>query len=194
MQESQVTVDGVEHPLSDLFTVVATQNPVEYEGTYPLPEAQLDRFLMKIVVDYPEPAEELAILTAMNALGQRAQAPHQTVQAAASDQDIRDVRSLVREVVADESVLAYITKIVQQTRGLPSLSLGASTRSAVMLLQAAKALALLRGSGHVRPDEVQGVAHATLRHRLTLTPEARIEGLTADDCVADLLKQVPVPR
>jgi MoxR-like ATPase len=194
MQEKQVTVDGADHGMSELFTVVATQNPIEYEGTYPLPEAELDRFLMKILVGYPSKDAEVAIVAAMNALGEKAHAPHRTISTCARARDIEAIRRLVHGVEVDQSVMRYIVEIVQQSRGLASLALGASPRAAVMMLQAAKALALLHGNQFVRPDEVQAVAFPVLRHRLTLTPEAQIEGLTPDGCIAELLKAVPVPR
>jgi MoxR-like ATPase len=194
MQEKQVTVDGAGHPLSDLFMVVATQNPVEYEGTYPLPEAQLDRFLMKILVGYPSGDDEVAMLATLDALGATAHAPHTTLEHKAGPEAIRSLRRMVHEVQADRSVQAYIVEIVRRSRTLAAVSLGASPRAAVMMLHAAKAFALLRGLSYVRPDEVQAVAPAALRHRLVLTPEAQIEGITPDDCIGQLLKQVPVPR
>jgi MoxR-like ATPase len=194
MQEKQVTVDGTGHPLSDLFMVVATQNPVDYEGTYPLPEAQLDRFIMKIQVGYPSRDKEVAMLATLNSLGQSANAPHTVLQRRSSADAIRSMRRLVHEVKADSSVQEYIVEIVRRSREMANVSLGASPRAAVMTLHAAKALALSRGISYVRPDEVQAVAHATLRHRITLTPEAQIEGVTPDDCIAQLLKQQQVPR
>ncbi|HTO20900.1 MAG TPA: MoxR family ATPase [Spirochaetia bacterium] len=194
MQEKQVTVDGTGHRLSELFMVVATQNPVEYEGTYPLPEAQLDRFLMKIQVDYPSRETEVGMLSTMEALGPGASAPHALLGKRVGADAIRSMRRLVHEVKADRSVQEYIVEIVRRSRELANVSLGASPRAAVMTLQAAKALALLRGISYVRPDEVQAVAHATLRHRITLTPEAQIEGVTPDDCINQLLKELAVPR
>jgi len=194
MQEKQVTVDGSGRELSDLFTVVATQNPVEYEGTYPLPEAQLDRFIMKILVTYPSAEKELGMLETLNELGGKASFPYRVVERKADAGAIRAMRRMAHDVQADRSVQKYIVDIVRQSRDLVHLSLGASPRAAVMTLHAAKALALLRGNLYVRPDEVQAVVYSTLRHRLTLTPEAQIEGLTPDNCIADLLKQVPVPR
>ncbi|HTP57546.1 MAG TPA: MoxR family ATPase [Spirochaetia bacterium] len=194
MQEKQVTVDGVGHALSDLFMVVATQNPVDYEGTYPLPEAQLDRFLMKIEVGYPSRDKEIAMLATLDSLGQKAHAPHTVVGKRTGADAIRSMRRLVHQVRADSSVQEYIVEMVRRSRELANVSLGASPRAAVMMLHAAKALALLRGISYVRPDEVQAVAFATLRHRIMLTPEAQIEGVTPDDCIQQLLKQQPVPR
>jgi MoxR-like ATPase len=194
MQEKQVTVDGSSHRLSDLFMVVATQNPVEYEGTYPLPEAQLDRFLMKVRVDYPSRETEVAMLSTLEALGPGAAAPHALLGRRAGADAIRSMRQLVHQVKADRTVQEYIVEIVRRSRELANVSLGASPRAAVMTLHAAKALALLRGISYVRPDEVQAVAHATLRHRITLSAEAQIEGVTADDCIDQLLKEQAVPR
>jgi MoxR-like ATPase len=194
MQERQVTVDGKNHSLSQLFMVAATQNPIEYEGTYPLPEAQLDRFIMKILIHYPDAGEELRMLETMNGIGASAHDAHRLIKKRASASQIRALRLGVHEIETDRNILSYIIAIVQATRSFPSLSLGASPRAAVMMLHAAKALALLRGSPYVRPDEVQSVVRPTLRHRVLLTPEAQIEGLSADDCLETLLKQVPVPN
>jgi MoxR-like ATPase len=194
MQEKQVTVDGVAHGLSEQFMVVATQNPIEFEGTYPLPEAQLDRFIMKILIDYPDKEKELVMLETMNSIGEKAHDPHHLIARKAGRKQILSLRRVVHEIETDRSVLAYIVELVHQSRSLPSLTIGASPRAAVMMLHAAKALALLRGNAFVGPDEVQAVVSATLRHRVTLTPEAQIEGLTPDICIENLLKQVPVPR
>lgn len=194
MQEKQVTIDGSDYRLSQLFMVAATQNPIEYEGTYPLPEAQLDRFIMKILIDYPDKDKELNMLETMGSIGERAHDPHRLIEKKAGLQQIKALRRRVHEVQTDKSILSYIIEIVHQSRAFPSLSIGASPRAAVMMLHAAKALSLLRGNPYVRPDEVQAVAFPTLRHRLTLTPEAQIEGLTTDGCIENLLKQVPVPR
>jgi MoxR-like ATPase len=194
MQEKQVTVDGVAHRLSEQFMVLATQNPIEFEGTYPLPEAQLDRFIMKILIDYPDKEKELVMLETMNSIGGQAHDPHRLVAGKAGLEQIRSLRRGVHEIETDRSVLTYIVEFVQQSRRFPSFTIGASPRAAVMMLHAAKALALLRGNAFVGPDEVQAVASATLRHRVTLTPKAQIEGLTPDVCIENLLKQVPVPR
>jgi MoxR-like ATPase len=194
MQERQVTVDGKNYPLSPLFMVAATQNPIEYEGTYPLPEAQLDRFIMKILIHYPKAEEEKRMLERMNSIGARAADPHRLIEQKVSADQVQALRRAVHEIEADQNIFGYIIDIVQASRSFPSLSLGASPRAAVMMLHAGKALALLRGSAYVRPDEVQAVACPTLRHRVLLTPEAQIEGLSADDCIENLLKQIPVPK
>jgi MoxR-like ATPase len=194
MQEAQVTIDGVSHPLPEPFLVVATQNPVEYEGTYPLPEAQLDRFLMKVVVTYPSAADEQRILARhvggmrMTDLGQIG------VNAVAGPAELLAARAVLDTVVVDEGVLAYVSAIVRATREDPAVSLGASPRAGVSLLVAAKASALLAGRAFVTPDDVKGMAPAALRHRLVLQPEAEIEGADADGAIADVLAGVPVPR
>jgi MoxR-like ATPase len=194
MQEKQVTVDGSNHPLSRLFMVAATQNPLEYEGTYPLPEAQLDRFIMKVLIHYPEKEKELAMLETMNTMGEKAHDPYHLIEKKVSSRQVISLRRRVHEIETDRNIFSYIIDIVRQSRAFPSLSVGASPRAAVMMLHAAKALSLLRGSAYVRPDEVQSVALPVLRHRVSLTPEAQIEGLTADGCIENLLKQVPVPE
>jgi MoxR-like ATPase len=194
MQESQVSLDGETHALSPVFMVVATQNPIEYEGTYPLPEAQLDRFLMKIVLDYPSETAEKAMLRKMHQLGEHALRPTAVMQAVADATALQRLRQAAHQVEVDQAVLDYMVGIVRQSRQFPSLSLGASPRAGVMLLQAAKALATLVGKTYVTPDDVRELAWPVLRHRIRLTPEAEIEGLTPDICIDALLKQVAVPR
>jgi MoxR-like ATPase len=194
MQESQVSLDGETHALSPVFMVVATQNPIEYEGTYPLPEAQLDRFLMKIVLDYPSETAEKAMLRKMHQLGEHALRPTAVMQAVADATALQRLRQAAHQVEVDQAVLDYMVGIVRQSRQFPSLSLGASPRAGVMLLQAAKALATLSGKTYVTPDDVRELAWPVLRHRIRLTPEAEIEGLTPDICIDALLKQVAVPR
>lgn len=194
MQEYQVSIDGQSRELSRCFTVVATQNPVEYEGTYPLPEAQLDRFLMKVIVDYPAEDEERSMLKAMHALGDRAAQAHSIIQAVIGPEEIVQLRAATNALRVDESVMEYTLRLVRQSRSFPSLTLGGSPRAAIMLLQAAKALALLRGKDYLTPDEIQSMALPVLRHRVRLTPEAEIEGLTPDSCLQSLLAQVDVPR
>ena len=194
MQEYQVSIDGESRQLSRCFTVVATQNPIEYEGTYPLPEAQLDRFLMKVIVDYPAEEEERSMLQAMQALGDKASQAHSIIQPVVGPEEILRLRAVSNAVRVDETVMEYALRLIRQSRGFPSLTLGASPRAALMLLQAAKALALLRGKDYATPDEIQLMALPVLRHRIRLTPEAEIEGLTPDSCIQSLLAQVDVPR
>jgi MoxR-like ATPase len=194
MQEFQVSIDGETRRLPPCFTVVATQNPIEYEGTYPLPEAQLDRFLMKVVMDYPEEADERAMLKATQTLGPESLKPFKVIQPVGGPEEITQLREQAHNVRVDETVLEYALKLVRQSRSLSSLTLGGSPRSAIMLLQAAKALALLRDRDYVTPDDIQVIALPVLRHRVRLTPEAEIEGLTPDACIQSLLAQVDVPR
>jgi MoxR-like ATPase len=192
MQEAQVTVDGVSHPLPQPFLVVATQNPIEYEGTYPLPEAQLDRFLLKVDVGYPTSAEEEAILR----LAHRGVTPAtlESVQVAATPADLAAAAVEVDSTTVSDEVAAYTVAVVRRTRELPSVSLGGSPRAAVHLLAAAKAAARLRGRGFVTPDDVAAMAPPVLRHRLVLRPEAELERYRPDDAVAAALASVPVPR
>ena len=192
MQEGQVTVDGVSHPLPDPFLVLATQNPVEYEGTYPLPEAQRDRFLVRVDLGYPDEAAERAML----GLARHGLVPATLaeVRAVAGPDDLRAARAEVDATGAGEEVLAYVVAIVRRTRELPSITLGASPRAAVHLLGAAKAAARLAGRDYVTPDDVARMAVPVLHHRLVLTPEAELERFTADAAVRTALESVPVPR
>lgn len=194
MQEKQVSIDGERHTLSELFTVVATQNPVDYEGTYPLPEAQLDRFLMKLRVPYPSEDAELEMLQRMHTLGDNAPKPEKQIQAVIRRRDLASVRSQAKALPIEAPVMQYIISIIRQSRSLQSLALGASPRAAVMLMDAAKALAVLRAKEFVTPDEVQTLACPVLRHRIRLTPEAEVEGLSPDTCIQEMLQQVPIPR
>ena len=194
MQEGQVTIDGVSHRLPEPFMVVATQNPVEYEGTYPLPEAQLDRFQQKVVVDYPSEAEEAEVVRrhvggmAMTDLGEMG------LSHAASGADIIAASARLHEVVVDDGVVAYVTGIVRATREHGSVMLGASPRAAVSLLVASKGHALLQGRTFVTPDDVKSMAVPCLRHRLVLRPEVEIEGVLAAQVVRDVFERVDVPR
>lgn len=194
MQEGQVTIDGATHVLSPMLTVLATQNPIEYEGTYPLPEAQLDRFMMKIIVGYPALKSERLMITRMHQLGDQVQHPEKTVKAVLTPAQLLEIRSAAHRVEVDESIVNYIVEIIRNSRTASTLSLGASPRAGVMLLRAAKAIALVRGKSYVTPDEVRDVLFPVLRHRVRLTPEAEIEGLTADACLESLAKRVAVPR
>ena len=192
MQEAQVSVDGVSHQLPQPFLVVATQNPIEYEGTYPLPEAQLDRFLLKVDVGYPSAAEEEAILR----LGRRGVAPAtlDDVQVAAGAAEIAAAQAEVDATAVADEVGAYVVAVVRRTRELPSVGLGASPRAAVHLLAASKAAARLRGRAFVTPDDVAAMAPPVLRHRLVLRPEAELERYRPDDAIGAALASVPVPR
>jgi len=192
MQEAQVTIDGEGHQLPQPFLVVATQNPIEYEGTYPLPEAQLDRFLVKVLVDYPTEAQERALL----GLGRRGLVPtgSDDVRAVVGADDVLAARAEVDATAVTDEVAGYVTALVRQTRRLPSVAVGASPRAGVHLLVAAKASARLWGRHFVIPDDVIRVAPAVLRHRLILRPEAELERLTPDAAVANAVAATPVPR
>lgn len=192
MQEQQVSADGVSHPLPDPFLVIATQNPIEYEGTYPLPEAQLDRFTLKIDVGYPSEQAEQAMLR-LNHAGVKPSTLND-VEVVASPAELTTMRAEVDSVVVSEEVIAYVTNIVRATRALPALQLGASPRAAVNLLAAAKAVARLFDRDYVTPDDVAFISPAVLRHRLILAPEAELERVSADAIIAQALQNVAVPR
>jgi MoxR-like ATPase len=192
MQEGQVSIDGTPYPLPDPFLVIATQNPIEYEGTYPLPEAQLDRFLAKLDVGYPPERDEQRMLQ----LAHRGVAPAtlDTVQQVASVDDIAAARNDVDATTVNDDVIAYVVALVRKTRELPSVSLGASPRAAVHLLATAKAAARLAGRAFVVPDDVATVAPAVLRHRIQVRPEAELERYTADNAVEAAVRAVAIPR
>jgi MoxR-like ATPase len=192
MQERQVTVDGEPHALPEPFLVVATQNPIEYEGTYPLPEAQLDRFLVKVDMGYPNADEERALL----ALGRRGLQPATLadVERVVGADELAAAREEVDATRAGDDVAGYVVAVVRATRELPSVTLGASPRAAVHLLAAARAAARLEGRDFVVPDDVARMAAVVLRHRLVLSPEAELEGFRPDDAVGTALASVPVPR
>ena len=192
MQEGQVSIDGNPHPLPDPFLVIATQNPIEYEGTYPLPEAQLDRFLVKVDVGYPSEDDEIRMLE----LAHHGVAPAtlDDVRPVASADDLRAARADVDATRVEPEVIAYVTALVRATRTLPSVSLGASPRAAVHLLAASRASARLSGRDFVTPDDVAWMARPVFRHRIQLRPEAELERFTPDDAVNAALASVPVPR
>jgi MoxR-like ATPase len=194
MEERQVTIEGESHPLPAPFTVVATQNPVEYEGTYPLPEAQLDRFLFKLQVGYPTAEQEQEVL----ARHDRGLDPHDVagagVRPVATLDDLVAGRAEVDEIRVEAPVQGYIVALVRATRSSPSVALGVSPRGAAMVLHAAKAWAWLIGRSFVTPDEVKAVAKPCLRHRLQIRPELEIEGTTVDGVLDGILASVPVPR
>jgi MoxR-like ATPase len=194
MQERQVSIDGTTHALPEPFLVVATQNPVEHEGTYPLPEAQLDRFLFKLLVPYPTREQERLIITRQHA-GLDATDPDVAgVRAVAGAAELAAAREAVQAIQVGEEVRDYLVDIVRATRESPSVELGVSPRGATMLLHAAKAWAWLAGRPFVTPDEVKAVAKPTLRHRLHLRPELELEGANADGVLDGVLAAVPVPR
>ena len=192
MEERQVTIDGVPRALSPLFTVVATQNPVEFEGTYPLPEAELDRFAVKVVLEYPQAAQEEAILLRHHQTADGGELP--PGDATLSADDIAATRRETAAVRVEPALLSYISAVARRTREWPSVSLGASPRAAIHLMQLAKAASALDGRDFVLPDDVKRVALAVLRHRLVVQAEAALEGITADQIVSDVLAAVPVPK
>ena len=192
MQEHQVSVEGEPRPLPDPFFVIATQNPIEYEGTYPLPEAQLDRFAMKIDVTYPDEAAEVSMLELAHRGVQPAQLDE--VRPVAGAEDLAAARRQVDATSIAPEVATYLVAVIRRTRALPSVSLGASPRAAMHLLAASKAAARFAGRDFVTPDDVGAMAAPVLRHRLILSPEAELERYRPDDAVKAALGSVPVPR
>jgi MoxR-like ATPase len=193
MEERQVTIDGTRHDLSPFFTVFATQNPVDFEGTYPLPEAQLDRFLVKIRVLYPEASEEVQLLSNV----QNGFDSHDLDSVGLSPIDpelLKQARQEVRTVKVQESLFTYVVQLVRRTRAWPALSLGASPRAAVSLMVFSKAIAAMDGRDYIIPDDVKQSALPVLRHRIVLKPEADLEGMTPDQVLQDVLRAVEVPK
>jgi MoxR-like ATPase len=194
MQERRVTIDGETHVLSPLFTVLATQNPIDYEGTYPLPEAQIDRFLLKVLVDYPSPEQEIALLERIHRGFNAHELSSVGLQPVATREGIEAARRAVRAVTVGEGLIRYIHALVARTRGLSTLTLGASPRAGIALLECSKALAAINGRDYVLPEDVKTVAMPVLRHRLLLRAESEMEGLKSDDVVRSILDSVEVPR
>ncbi|AFY74192.1 MoxR-like ATPase [Synechococcus sp. PCC 7502] len=194
MEERQVTLDGVSLKLSDVFWVIATQNSLEFEGTYPLPEAQLDRFLFKLIVEYPDQTAEKQMLLNSQDGQVGGKIDLEILEAIASVPQILAARLEVKAVEVKDNILDYILELVKRSRQHPDLSLGASPRSAVAWLQATKAHAWLEGRDFVTPDDVKAIAPPLLRHRLILRPESQLDGLSIDTVINSLLSQVPVPR
>jgi MoxR-like ATPase len=188
MQERQVTVDGVSYQLPPPFMVMATQNPIEYEGTYPLPEAELDRFTMRIAIGYPALAEEAKMLSV-----QATDSPLDRLESVASAQELLEAIDDARRVFVDESLNRYVVTLLRQTRSDSRLYLGASPRAGIALMRVAKARAIVSGRDYVEPDDVKTVAPTVLAHRLILAPEARSSGLDAEDLVRSVLERTPVP-
>jgi MoxR-like ATPase len=188
MQENQVTVDGVTYPLGRPFMVLATQNPIEYEGTYPLPEAQLDRFTMRLAIGYPPLADEARMLSE-----QTSEPPLESLEPVASAAEIGNVIDDAQRVFVEESVNRYVVALLRHTRSDERLYLGASPRAGIALLRVAKALALAEGREYVLPDDVKAAAGPVLAHRLILGPEARASGLSAADLVGEAVQRTPVP-
>jgi MoxR-like ATPase len=194
MEERQVSIDGTDYPLPDPFLVIATENPIEYEGTYPLPEAQLDRFLMKLQVDYPSAEEELAMLR----LHQQGFDPHRLtetdIQPVVTAELLAAAREELKHITVDEGVLKYLVTLIATTRSAQQTLLGGSPRATVALLRCSRVVAALEGRSFITPDDVKMVARPVLRHRLILRPEAELEGTTTDQVIDNVLTAVPVPR
>ncbi len=188
MEEQQITVDGVTHHLDPPFLVMATQNPIEYEGTFPLPEAQLDRFLMRISLGYPDMEEEMAIIE-----GQEQTHPIDSLEAVANSQDIISLQEAAKSVYVDRLVRQYIVSLTEATRSHREVSLGASPRASLGLFRTSRALALIQDRDYVIPDDIKMLAPGVIAHRIMLSPSARMRGIQSTDVVEDLLTNVPVP-
>jgi MoxR-like ATPase len=192
MEERQITFDGVQYPMEFPFLVIATQNPIEQEGTYSLPEAQLDRFIFKIKMDYPSLEEEAHILTRYKA----ANGPidMESITPLFSSEDIKRVHTLMQEMVVEASLINYIAAITHRTRSHAKLYLGASPRASLSMLRAGKALAALRGRDFITPEDIQYIALPVLTHRIILTPEAEMEGITTEEVIRQILAEIEIPR
>ena len=188
MEERQVTVEGVTHLVPRPFTVMATQNPIEYEGTFPLPEAQLDRFLLMITLGYPSFEEELEIVN-----NQQEVHPIESLRAVASDAEIIEIQQSVKSIFVDDLIRDYIVRITEETRGHPDLSLGSSPRGSLALFRGGQAMALIRGRDFALPDDIKELAVPVLSHRIIVSASARMRGIHAKDIVRDLVDQVAVP-
>jgi MoxR-like ATPase len=194
MEERQVTIDGEAHSLSPIFTVLATENPIEYEGTYPLPEAQLDRFVLKIQLDYPEEEHERQVVANWDAGFNSRRLDQVDIQPLAEADAISHCRREVSKTRMESGVQHYAVDIVRRTRAHPFVHYGASPRASVALLLCAKALSAIRGREFATPDDVRDIARPVLRHRLALRAEAELDGATPDAVISDILKSAPVPR
>jgi len=192
MEERQITMDGVKYQMEEPFLVVATQNPIEHEGTYRLPEAQLDRFLFKIEVGYPNLEQEIEIIK--NQHNNRLEDKTDVVQTVISGQQLKQYQQLVKEIVVEQNLLEYIAKIIVNTRENQFLYLGASPRASLALLTASKAFAAIRGRDFVTPEDIKEASFAVLRHRIIVSPEREMEGLTADEIIRQILESIEVPR
>ena len=194
MEERQATIDGERYMLSPIFTVLATENPIEYEGTYPLPEAQLDRFLLKILIDYPGQDEEAEIVARWDEGFNSHRLENVNIFSLPDPASIQQCRAEVREMRVERGVQKYIVEIVRRSRTHPTILYGASPRASVALLLCSKALAAIRGRDFVTPDDIRDVAPPVMRHRLSLRAEAELDGATTDAVISDILKTVEVPR
>ncbi len=194
MEERAVTIDGETHRLEEPFMVLATQNPVEYEGTYPLPEAQVDRFMMKLLVDYVPQKFENMLLERFNSGFHSSKLEETNIEQVCSYEDIQRCREEIQKIEVNSGVINYITSIIKATRNSPSLILGASPRASISMLLAAKTYAAVEGRGFVTPEDIKDIAPPVLRHRIVLKPEAGIDGVRNDDIIKSILNKVEVPR
>jgi MoxR-like ATPase len=194
MQERQVTIEGIAHPVPLPFMTLATQNPLEQEGTYPLPEAQLDRFLLKIYINYPDNQEESLMVAAVTNHQTGDQLNISNVKAIATPETILAMQTLAAEVEADQSVIDYAVRIVRATRDWQGLSIGAGPRGSISLIRAARAQAMLHARDHITPDDIKDIALPVLRHRVGLAPEMELEGYTSDQILQSILDKVEAPR
>lgn len=192
MEERQLTIDGQTYQMEEPFTVLATQNPVEHEGTYRLPEAQLDRFIFKIEIKYPSLDEEIAILTQQH--NHRTTDQLAQIAPVLSSQDVVTLRQLVKGLHVEDKILVYVARIIHESRNNKSLYLGGSPRASLAIVNAAKALAAIQGRDFVTPDDVNYVTAPVLRHRIMLTPDKEMEGVTPDDVIAQIIQKIEVPR
>jgi MoxR-like ATPase len=192
MEESQVTIDGKTHPMQLPFMVVATQNPVEQEGTYRLPEAQLDRFLFKINVPYPSLDEEVKIIGGHNQLKQGSQLD--AIARVLSGSQLKSLQEQIRAIHIEEKLIHFIARVVTETRNNRSIFLGASPRASVGIMQASKSVAAMRGRDFVTPDDIIYVINPVLRHRIMIAPEKEMEGVTPEDVINEIVKGIEIPR
>jgi MoxR-like ATPase len=194
MQEHQVTIEGKAHSVPLPFMTLATQNPLEQEGTYPLPEAQLDRFLLKIYINYPNEQEESLMVAAVTNHQTGDQLDLSRVSAVASPETILQMQALAAEVVADQSIIDYAVRIARATRAWQGLTIGAGPRGSISLIRAARAQAMLHNRDHITPDDIKDIALPVLRHRVGLAPEMELEGVSTDQIIASILEKIETPR
>ncbi len=194
MQEGQVTIEGESHSVAAPFMVLATQNPLEQEGTYPLPEAQLDRFLIKVSVDYPDESDEKNLVKLVTRGQSRDKLDVSQVETIINSAQVQELRELTADIAVDDKVMDYAVDIARTTRQWAGIAVGSGTRGAIALVRIARGLAVLRGRSYVTPDDIKEMAHPVLRHRITLSPEMEIEGFTHDQILQSLLEKVEAPR
>jgi len=192
MEERQISIDGKTHTMEAPFMVLATQNPVEQEGTYRLPEAQLDRFLFKIVVPYPSESEELAILSQFHQMGNTKM--HELVQPVITGSQINELRRQIKDILIEEKLLQFIAKLIHQTRNHKSIYLGASPRASLAIMNASKAIAAMQGRDFVTPEDIREVLVPVLRHRIILAPDKEMEGVTEEEVIRQIVQAMDVPR